>query len=61
MTDPGAMIFFPRSFTHVELSARPDLISQLVPEFAEVELRSRGIDVDHFVATPLRDLRISVD
>jgi hypothetical protein len=32
-----------------------------VPEHAEADLRARGIDIDSFVPTPLRDLRISVD
>ncbi|CAG8851768.1 26064_t:CDS:2, partial [Racocetra persica] len=36
-------------FTEQELSIRDDLISQLVPQHAEAELKARGIDIHNFV------------
>lgn len=45
----------------VELSIRPDLMSQLVPKHCEAELLSRGIDVNNFVPIPLADMRITLD
>ncbi|CAD6575194.1 MAG: regulator of ime2 [Tremellales sp. Tagirdzhanova-0007] len=49
------------NFTREELSMRPDLIRQLVPEHAEAALRAQGIDIDGFVPIPLEQLRISLD
>ncbi|GAA6001390.1 hypothetical protein JCM10207_006641 [Rhodosporidiobolus poonsookiae] len=48
-------------FTREELSGRPDLIPQLVPQFAEAELAARGIDVHNFQPIPLEQMRISLD
>ncbi|EIW70237.1 hypothetical protein TREMEDRAFT_29426 [Tremella mesenterica DSM 1558] len=48
-------------FTREELSARPDLIRQLVPPHAEAALRARGVDIDDFVPIPLEQLRITLD
>jgi glycogen synthase kinase 3 beta len=45
----------------IELSIRPDLISLLVPQHAEAELRSRGIDVHNFEPVQLSAARISLD
>lgn len=44
-----------------ELSVRPDLNRHLVPRHCEVELRSRGIDLDTFVPIPLDQLKITLD
>ncbi|KAH8080950.1 glycogen synthase kinase 3 [Filobasidium floriforme] len=49
------------NFTKEELSARPDLIHQLVPTHAEPALKAQGIDVDTFVPIPLEQLRITLD
>ncbi|CDZ96841.1 pkinase-domain-containing protein [Phaffia rhodozyma] len=49
------------NFTKEELSGRPDLINQLVPEWTEPELASRGINLDGFEPIPLEQLRISLD
>ncbi|BGP16472.1 glycogen synthase kinase 3 [Rhodosporidiobolus nylandii] len=49
------------NFTREELSCRPDLIPQLVPQHAEAELASRGIDVHNFEPIPLEQMRISLD
>ncbi|KAF9364789.1 regulator of ime2 [Mortierella sp. NVP85] len=49
------------NFTQLELSIRPDLISLLVPQHAEAELRSRGIDVHNFEPVQLSAARISLD
>ncbi|GAA5991201.1 hypothetical protein JCM11641_001618 [Rhodosporidiobolus odoratus] len=48
-------------FTREELSGRPDLIPQLVPQHAEAELASRGIDVKNFEPIPAEQMRISLD
>jgi len=54
---------FPKlfNFTKEELSIRPDLNRSLVPPYCEVELRSRGINLDTFVPIPLDQLRINLD
>jgi hypothetical protein len=36
------------SFTREELSTRPDLIRQLVPEWCEPELEARGVKLEGF-------------
>jgi glycogen synthase kinase 3 beta len=48
-------------FTREELSCRPDLISQLVPQHAEAELASRGVDVHNFQPIPLEEMRLTLD
>lgn len=40
----------------VELSIRPDLISQLVPQHARPSLLAKGIDVNNF--TPIEILKL---
>lgn len=49
------------NFTKEELSIRPDLNKQLVPDWTLPELLSRGIDLDHFEPIPLEELRITLD
>lgn len=48
-------------FTREELSCRPDLISQLVPQHAEAALLERGIDVHNFEPIPLEQMRLQLD
>ncbi|GAA5965885.1 hypothetical protein JCM8115_000733 [Rhodotorula mucilaginosa] len=48
-------------FTREELSCRPDLISQLVPQHAEAALLERGIDVHNFDPIPLEQMRLQLD
>lgn len=48
-------------FTREELSVRPDLIHQLVPEHARPALLARGIDVDNFEPIPLESMKVSLD
>ena len=49
------------NWTKEELSVRPDLISRLVPQHAEAELLSRGIDVHNFQPIPLESLKVTLD
>jgi glycogen synthase kinase 3 beta len=49
------------NWTKEELSIRPDLISRLVPQHAEAELLSRGIDVHNFQPVPLESLKVTLD
>ncbi len=46
------------NWTKEELSVRPDLISRLVPQHAEAELLSRGIDVHNFQPIPLESMKV---
>ncbi|BGP55527.1 hypothetical protein JCM8202_000586 [Rhodotorula sphaerocarpa] len=48
-------------FTREELSCRPDLIPQLVPQHAEAALRERGLDVNNFEPIPLDQMRLQLD
>ncbi|GAA5886165.1 hypothetical protein JCM6882_004285 [Rhodosporidiobolus microsporus] len=48
-------------FNKEELSVRPDLIPQLVPQHAEAALAERGIDVHNFVPLDPASMRISLD
>ncbi|GAA5884720.1 hypothetical protein JCM3774_005902 [Rhodotorula dairenensis] len=48
-------------FTREELSCRPDLIGQLVPQHAEAALQERGIDVHNFDPIPLEQMRLQLD
>lgn len=48
-------------FVPAELSIRPDLNRQLVPSWCELELASRGIDLNNFKPIPLEELRITLD
>lgn len=54
---------FPRlfDFTKEELSIRPELNSQLVPDWCLPELEDRGIDLNNFTPIPLEELRITLD
>lgn len=47
--------------TCAELSIRPDLIHRLVPQHAEAELASRGVDVHNFTPLSPESLRVSLD
>ncbi|EPQ26467.1 uncharacterized protein PFL1_06115 [Pseudozyma flocculosa PF-1] len=49
------------NWTKEELSVRPDLIPRLVPQHAEAELLSRGIDVHNFQPLSPESLRVSLD
>ncbi|KAL7416354.1 Pkinase-domain-containing protein [Mrakia frigida] len=46
------------NFTRAELSARPDLIPKLVPEWTKPILAERGINLATFVPIPLQQLRL---
>ncbi|CAG8759571.1 4071_t:CDS:2 [Dentiscutata erythropus] len=48
-------------FTEQELSIRDDLISQLVPQHAEAELKARGIDIHNFVPLTQSQMRATLD
>ncbi|GAA5844575.1 hypothetical protein JCM11251_001637 [Rhodosporidiobolus azoricus] len=48
-------------FNKEELSVRPDLIPQLVPQHAEAALAERGIDVHNFVPLDPASMRITLD
>ncbi|CAG8447921.1 12475_t:CDS:2 [Ambispora leptoticha] len=48
-------------FTVRELSIRPDLIARLVPQHAEEELLSRGIDIHNFTPLPQSKMRATLD
>ncbi|GAA6038233.1 hypothetical protein JCM8097_005806 [Rhodosporidiobolus ruineniae] len=48
-------------FTREELSVRPDLIPQLVPQHAEQALRERGLDVHNFEPLSLESMRLTLD
>lgn len=54
---------FPRlfDFTREELSIRPELNRQLVPDWCLPELEERGIDLNNFTPIPLEELRITLD
>lgn len=49
------------NWTKEELSVRPDLIPRLVPQHAEAELLSRGIDVHNFQPLSPESLRVTLD
>lgn len=45
----------------IELSIRPELNIQLVPDWRLPELEDRGIDLNNFTPIPLEELRITLD
>lgn len=49
-------------FTVPELSIRPDLNAQLVPEWVkEGDMRARGIELDKLVPIPLEQMKVTLD